>query len=81
MMFPQMIKDNGLGKVIGQAPANNPNGYGDVVHFYMPNSRIFMQVSFKHFHRVNQQTSEKYVEPDYPCSNSEALDVLYSLTK
>ena len=79
MMFPQMIKDNGLGKVIGQAPANNPNGYGDVVRFYMPNSRIYMQVSYKKFHRVNQKTTEKYIEPDYPCDSDEVFDVLYSL--
>ncbi len=77
MMFPQMIKDNGLGKVIGQAPANNPNGYGDVVHFNMPNSNIFMQISYKKFHRVNQNTSEKYVEPDYPCESEEAIEELY----
>ena len=81
MMFPQMIKDNGLGKVIGQAPANNPNGYGDVVHFYMPNSRLFMQVSYKKFHRVNQATTEKYVEPDYPCESKDVMEVLYQHTK
>ena len=81
MMFPQMIKDNGLGKVIGQAPANDPNGYGDVVHFYMPNSRLFMQVSYKKFHRVNQNTTEKWVEPDFPCEYDEVFDVLYSMTK
>ena len=81
MMFPQMIKDNGLGKVIGQAPANNPNGYGDVVHFNMPNSRIFMQLSYKKFHRVNQNTSEKYVEPDYPCKSEDAMEELYKLCR
>ena len=81
MMFPQMIKDNGLGKVIGQAPANNPNGYGDVVHFNMPNSRIFMQISYKKFHRVNQDTAEKYVEPDYPCESDEAMEELYKLCR
>ncbi|MBO4533152.1 MAG: hypothetical protein J5726_05580 [Treponema sp.] len=80
MMFPQMIKDNGLGKVIGQAPANNPNGYGDVVNFYLPVSNIFMQVSFKKFHRVNQNTTEKYVEPDYPCASDDVFEVLYDHT-
>lgn len=80
MMFPQMIKDNGLGKVIGQAPANNPNGYGDVVNFYMPVSNIFMQISYKNFHRVNQNTTEKYVEPDYPCASDDVFEVLYEHT-
>ena len=80
MMFPQMIKDNGLGKVIGQAPGNDPNGYGDVVHFYMPNSNLFMQVSYKKFHRVNQATTEKWVEPDYLCDSDKVLEVLYDHT-
>ena len=80
MMFPQMIKDNGLGKVIGKAPANDPNGYGDVVHFYMPNSNLFMQVSYKKFHRVNQVTTEKWVEPDYLCDSDKVLEVLYNHT-
>ena len=81
MMFPQMIKDNGLGKVIGKAPANDPNGYGDVVHFYMPNSNLFIQISYKKFHRVNQNTTEKWIEPDYLCNSDEVFDVLYSMTK
>ena len=81
MMFPQMIKDNGLGKVIGQAPGNDPNGYGDVVHFYMPNSNLFMQISFKHFHRVNQDTTDKWIEPDFPCESKDVFEVLYSMTK
>ena len=80
MMFPQMIKDNGLGKVIGQAPANNPNGYGDVVNFYLPVSNIFMQVSYKKFHRVNQNTKEILVEPDYPCESKDVFNVLYEHT-
>ena len=81
MMFPQMIKDNGLGKVIGQAPGNDPNGYGDVVHFYMPNSNLFMQISYKHFHRVNQDTTDKWIEPDFPCESKDVFEVLYSMTK
>ena len=81
MMYPQIIKDNGLGKVIGQAPGNDPNGYGDVVHFFMPTSRLFMQVSYKKFHRVNQNTTEKWIEPDFPCESKDVFEVLYSMTK
>ena len=79
MMFPQYVKDNGIGKVIGETPANNPNGYGDIVSFNLPYSKIFMQISFKQFHRINQNTSEKYVEPDYPCDSNKVFEVLYEL--
>jgi len=77
MIFPQMIKDNGLGKIIGESPANDPNGYGEVVHHRLPESNIFMMISSKHFLRVNQNTSEKYVEPDYPCESKKAIEELY----
>lgn len=79
MMFPQFVKDNGIGKIIGETPANNPNGYGDVVAYFLPKSRIFMQISFKKFCRVNQDTTEKFVEPDFPCKADEALEVLYDI--
>ena len=79
MMFPQYVKDNGIGKVIGETPANNPNGYGDIITFNLPCSKIFMQISFKQFHRINQNTSEKYVEPDYPCDSNNVFEVLYDL--
>lgn len=79
MMFAQFVKDNNVGKLIGEAPGNNPNGYGEVVHFDIPNSHIFVQISRKRFTRINQNTEEIYVEPDYPCNPSKAKDVLYDL--
>ena len=54
MMFVQFIKDNGIGTVIGEAPGNDPNGYGEVVHFDVPNSHLFVQISRKKFKRINQ---------------------------
>ena len=41
-----------IGKVIGETPANDPNGYSDVVCFYMPNSRIFIQILHKKFVQI-----------------------------
>ena len=81
MMFPQYVKDNHIGKVIGETPANDPNGYGDVVHFYTPNARIFMQISHKKFVRIDEETSEKYVEPDYKCDSQDVMDVLYEVCR
>lgn len=79
MMFAQYVKDNNVGKIIGEAPGNNPNGYGEVVHFDLPKSHIFVQISRKKFTRVNQNTEEIYVEPDYPCDSEKALEVLEKL--
>ncbi len=79
MMFPQYVKDNHIGKVIGETPANDPNGYGDVVNFFTPNSRIFMQISYKKFVRIDEDTSEKYIEPDYLCDSEDVMEKLYSL--
>ena len=76
MLFAQFVKDNNIGKLIGVAPGNNPNGYGEVVHLALPNSHLFVQVSCKKFKRVNQNTDEIYIEPDYPCEADKALDVL-----
>ncbi len=35
-----------IGKVIGETPANDPNGYGDVVRFYM--SEDVFEVLYQH---------------------------------
>lgn len=79
MMFAQYVKDNKIGKIIGEAPGNDPNGYGEVVHFDLPESHIFVQISRKKFTRVNQDTDEVYVEPDYPCSPDKAIEILEEL--
>lgn len=47
-----------------------------VVHFTMPNSRLFMQVSSKKWMRVDQNTNEKYIVPDIVCPANQAYDKL-----
>lgn len=75
MTFVQYIKDNGLGTVIGEAPGNDPNGYGDIGMFSLPNSGIYMQISTKRFCRADQECTDFLVEPDIPCDvrSDEAL--------
>ena len=77
MMFPLYVQDNGLGKIIGETPANDPGGYGDVVRSYLPNSHIKIFVSKTDFTRVNPDSPDRYVEPDYPCKKGEVMEVLY----
>lgn len=77
MLFPQYVKDNHMGTLIGEAPGNTPNSYGDVAMFKLPNSQLFMQLSTKEFFRVDRNNPSNLVEPDIPCESDDAMDVLY----
>lgn len=75
MLFAEFVKDNGLGTIIGEAPGNDPNGYGEISVFRLPNSGAIVQISTKHFRRVDDKNG--LIEPDIPCGAWEALDHFY----
>ena len=75
MLFADFVKDNGLGTIIGEAPGNDPNGYGEISVFRLPNSGAIVQISTKHFRRVDNKSG--LIEPDIPCEEQEALDYFY----
>ncbi len=77
MLFTQYIKDNGLGTLIGEPPGNDPNGYGDITSFGMPNSGVWFFVSTKKFVRADRNCPDRYVMPNIPCEADKAFDVLY----
>ncbi len=79
MLFPQYIKDNGLGTLIGEPPGNDPNGCGEVTMFKAPNSGIRLSISCKQFFRADRDCPDKYVMPDIPCDGDKALDTLYEI--
>ncbi len=79
MLYAQYVKDNNVGTIIGEAPGNDPNGYGEVVYFALPNSKIFMSVSTKHFVRADQNAGTYLVEPDIACDSKDAMDKLYEV--
>ena len=81
MLFSQYIKDNNIGTIIGETSSNNPNGYGEVVEFLLPNSNIYMQISTKKWYRINQNTEEEFIEPDIKCESKEAIFKLYDKVK
>lgn len=81
MLFAQYIKDNHMGIIIGEAPGNTPNGYGEVSMFRLPHSRLFMQCSTKEFFRIDRNNPEELVEPDIPCESAAAPDQLYEAIK
>lgn len=64
MFFAQLIKDNRLGTLVGQAPGNDPNGFGEIVVFSTPNTRLRFQVSTKRFIRADSECTDKLVMPD-----------------
>lgn len=80
MEFAEYIKDNHLGTIIGEAPGNSANGYGEIAIFQMPNSKLYFQVSTEHFVRASG-TVEKWITPDIPCDSGDAMDVLYDEVK
>lgn len=79
--FAMMIKDNNLGKIIGESPANSCYGYGEITTFRLKNSGIYSQISTKKFYRINESDKNLLVEPDYPCNDEECLKKLYDVIK
>ena len=77
MNFTEFIVDNDLGTLIGEAPGNTPNGYGDIASFKLPNSQLLMFLSTKEFFRVDRTCTDELVEPDIPCDSDDAITVLY----
>lgn len=75
MLFAEYVKDNGLGTIIGEAPGNDPNGYGDISIFKLPNLGAVFQISTKQFIRLGNKSG--LIEPDIPCDKGEALDYFH----
>lgn len=79
MMFAQFVKDNNLGTIIGEAPGNDPNGYGEIAVFKLPNSQLYMQISTKRFYRADKECTDDLVYPDIECKSELAMEKLYKL--
>lgn len=77
MEFAEYVKDNDLGTIIGEAPGNNPNGYGEISYFKLPNSELFMQISTKRFYRADKNCTDEVVVPDIECNAERAMEELY----
>ena len=79
MMFAMFIKDNKLGQIIGEASGNNPSSFGDVVSFRLPYSKLYLQVSWKKFYRIDSSKENEFIMPDFPCDSSDALTLAYKI--
>ena len=76
MDFAMLIKDNGLGTIIGEPCGNLPASYGEVVCYRLPHSGVYMQLSEKSWHRVDTSKEDEPIMPDISCPADEAMDVL-----
>ena len=80
MVFTEMIVDNGLGKVIGESPAEPCNSCGEITQFYFEDIGMWLSVSTDYSNRIDPSKGD-YIEPDYPCSGEEAIDTLYDIVR
>lgn len=76
MIFAQYFKDNDLGTLIGEPPGNDPNGYGEISYFRLPESGLYLSVSTKKFVRASGDESDCLVTPDIECDGNDAYDEL-----
>ena len=78
MIFTEMIMDNGLGKVIGESPAEACNCCGEITQFYFDDVGMWLAVSTDYSTRIDPSRGD-YIEPDYPCAGEYAIKTLYDI--
>ncbi len=76
MDFAVTISDNGIGRIVGEAPGNMPTCYGDKLTFQAPNSGLLCNVSFKKFYRVDRTKNDIPLIPDIEMDSSEKQALL-----
>lgn len=79
MDFAMLIQDNHLGTIVGQPSGNLPDGYGDMLSFQMPNSRLIVNVSYKKWYRIDRSKAGEPVMPDVAVDSNKALEKVYEL--
>lgn len=78
LVFTEMIVDNGLGKVIGESPAEPCNCCGEITQFYFDDIGMWLSVSTDYKTRIDPSNGD-YIEPDYPCAGEDAIETLYDV--
>lgn len=73
--FAEMVADNGLGKVIGESPAESCNSCSEITMFYFDDIGMWLSVSTARYTRIDPSKGD-YIEPDYPCAGEEAIKTL-----
>ena len=81
MDFAMIIKDNGLGTLVGEACGNTPTSYTYNQKYQLPNSKLKLAVSSAQQKRINLAADAKLLAPDYEVAASEALQKVYEIIK
>ncbi|HHU38242.1 MAG TPA: hypothetical protein GXZ45_03025 [Propionibacterium sp.] len=72
--FADLLQGNGLATVVGEAPANNPTSYGDILRFQLPHSGLAWVTTYKLFVRVDGDPDPtRQLEPDIEVPADQAL--------
>ena len=74
--FGVIMKDNGIGTVVGEPTGNAPSSYGELLYFTLPNSKIKFQVSIAHWVRPNPNNDPATtLQPDIliPCTRKDII--------
>lgn len=74
MDFAMYIQDNQLGTIVGEASGNLPDSYGDVLKFSLPESKLYLTVSYKKWKRIDVSKAGQPITPDIPCDPEQALE-------
>jgi hypothetical protein len=65
--FAVIVKDNGLGTILGEPTGNAPSSYGDSPSFQLPNTGFTFSISHKKWVRPNPRNDpEDALYPDIP---------------
>ena len=75
--FVTVLYDNKLCKVVGRPTGNSPTAYNDVLVFQMPNSKLYLQTTYKYSVRPDSGNKETTVPPDHYSENP--LDTVKAL--
>jgi hypothetical protein len=63
--FAAVVKDFGLGTLVGEETGGLACSFGDTYPFRLPNSRIEVRVSYKYFIRPSGEITEGGIKPDH----------------
>jgi len=80
MYFAMIVKDNGLGTLIGQASCNLPDMYTGVVTYSTPNAKLMFNVSLFKWYRIDESVPAwSPLTPDYVTASGEEMEEVYRL--
>lgn len=73
-MLCVFVRDGKLGTLIGEASANMPNSYGDILLVSLENSHLNATISHKRFLRPSGETESRMVVPDFETASQDAWE-------